>query len=96
MLLLFLNYIEIIFSFGVLYSCGDYLNKPLNHWFDAVYFSTINAASIGYGDYFPVTTIGKVLATAQAFLFLLFVVLFLNFFTAKIKVKGYFDIENET
>ena len=96
MLLLFLNYIEIIFSFAVLYSCGDYLNKPLNHWFDAVYFSTINAASIGYGDYFPVTTIGKVLATAQAFLFLLFVVLFLNFFTAKIKVKGYFDIENET
>ena len=96
MLLLFLNYIEIIFSFGVLYSCGNYLNKPLNHWFDAIYFSTINSASIGYGDYYPVTTIGKVLATAQAFLFLLFVVLFLNFFTAKIKVKGYFDDGNES
>ncbi len=96
MLLLFLNYIEIIFSFGVLYSCGNYLNKPFNHWFDAIYFSTINSASIGYGDYFPVTTIGKVLATAQAFLFLFFVVLFLNFFTGKIKVKGYFDVENES
>lgn len=96
MLLLFLNYIEIIFSFAVLYSCGNYLNKPLDHWFDAVYFSTINSASIGYGDYYPITLIGKVLATAQAFLFLLFVVLFFNFFTAKIKVKGYFDVENET
>jgi len=96
MLLLFLNYLEIIISFGVLYSCGDYLNKPFNHWFDAIYFSTINSASIGYGDFYPVTTIGKVLATAQAFLFLFFVVLFLNFFTAKIKVKGYFDIENES
>lgn len=96
MLLLFLNYIEIILSFAVLYSCGDFLNKPLNHWFDAVYFSTINSASIGYGDFYPVTTIGKILATGQAFLFLLFVVLFLNFFTAKIKVKGYFDIENES
>ena len=96
MLLLFLNYIEIIISFGVLYSCGDYLNKPFGHWFDAIYFSTINSASIGYGDYYPVTTIGKVFATAQAFLFLFFVVLFLNFFTAKIKVKGYFDIENES
>jgi hypothetical protein len=96
MLLLFLNYIEIIFSFGVLYSCGNYLNKPFIHWFDAIYFSTINSASIGYGDYFPVTTIGKVFATAQAFLFLFFVVLFLNFFTAKIKVKGYFDAENES
>jgi hypothetical protein len=96
MLLLFLNYLEIIISFGVLYSCGDYLNKPFNHWFDAIYFSTINSASIGYGDFYPVTTIGKVLATAQAFLFLFFVVLFLNFFTAKIKVKGYFDLENES
>ncbi len=95
MLLLFLNYIEIIFSFGVLYSCGNYLNKPIYHWFDAIYFSTINSASIGYGDYYPITLIGKILATAQAFLFLFFVVLFLNFFTAKIKVKGYFDIENE-
>ena len=74
MLLLFLNYIEIIFSFGVLYSCGNYLNKPFGHWFDAIYFSTINSASIGYGDFYPVTTVGKVLATAQAFLFLLFVV----------------------
>lgn len=96
MLLLFLNYIEIIFSFGVLYSYGNYLNKPFHHWFDAIYFSTISSASIGYGDYYPVTTIGKVLATAQAFLFLFFVVLFLNFFTAKIKVKGYFDNENES
>ncbi|TRX16176.1 potassium channel family protein [Flavobacterium franklandianum] len=96
MLLLFLNYIEIIFSFGVLYSCGNYLNQPFNHWFDAIYFSTINSASIGYGDYFPVTTIGKVLATIQAFLFLIFVVLFLNFFSTKIKSKGYFDIENES
>ena len=96
MLLLFLNYIEIILSFAVLYSCGDFLNKPFTHWFDAIYFSTINSASIGYGDFYPVTTVGKVLATAQAFLFLLFVVLFLNFFTAKIKVKGYFDIENES
>lgn len=96
MLLLFLNYIEIIFAFGVLYSCGDYLNKPFNHWFDAIYFSTISSASTGYGDFYPVTIIGKILATAQAFLFLFFVVLFLNFFSAKIKAKGYFDVENDS
>lgn len=96
MLLLFLNYIEIVFAFGVLYSFGAYLNKPFNHWFDAVYFSTITSSSIGYGDFYPVTTIGKVLVSFQAFLFLFFVVLFLNFFSAKIKVKGYFDLENES
>ncbi|MCI4442318.1 MAG: two pore domain potassium channel family protein, partial [Lentimicrobium sp.] len=70
MLLLFLNYLEIVFAFGVLYSCGNYLNKPLENWFDAVYFSTITSSSIGYGDYYPITTIGKVLVSAQALLFL--------------------------
>jgi hypothetical protein len=95
-LLLFLNYLEIVFAFGVLYSCDNYLNKPLENWFDAVYFSTITSSSIGYGDYYPVTTVGKVLVSAQALLFLFFVVLFLNFFSTKIKAKGYFDLENDS
>lgn len=95
MLLLFLNYLEIIFAFGVLYSCGNYLNKPLDNWIDSVYFSIITSSSIGYGDFYPVTTIGKILVSAQAILFLFFVILFLNFFSTKIKVKGYFDQENQ-
>lgn len=94
MLLLFLNYIEIILAFAVLYSCGNFLNKPINHWFDAIYFSTMTSSTIGYGDFYPVTTIGKILATIQALLFLFFVILFLNFFSTKIKTKGYFDIDN--
>jgi hypothetical protein len=95
MLLLFLNYTEIIFSYGVLYSCGNYLNKPFGHWYDAVYFSVITSSSVGYGDFFPVTAIGKFLVSTQALLFLFFVVLFLNFFSTKIKNKGYFDHKNE-
>lgn len=95
-LLLFLNYLEIVFAFAVLYSCGNYLNKPFDNWFDAIYFSIITSSSIGYGDFFPVTTFGKVLISAQALLFLFFVVLFLNFFSTKIKAKGYFDLENES
>jgi hypothetical protein len=95
MLLLFFNYLEISFAFAVLYSCGNYLNKPFLHWFDAIYFSIITSSSIGYGDYHPVTVIGKFLVTTQALLFLFFIVLFLNFFSAKIKSKGYFDHENQ-
>ncbi len=30
MLLLFFNYLEIIFAYAVLYSCDSYLNKPFN------------------------------------------------------------------
>ena len=91
MLLLFFNYLEIVFAYAVLYTCGNYLNKPFQHWFDAVYFSIITSSSIGYGDYYPITTYGKFLVSSQALLFLFFVVLFLNFFSTKIKGKGYFD-----
>ncbi|PRZ23476.1 potassium channel family protein [Flavobacterium granuli] len=94
MLLLFLNYIEIIFAYAVLYSCDNYLNKPLEHWFDAIYFSTVTSSSIGYGDFYPATTWGKFLVCTQALLFLFFVILFLNFFSTKIKAKGYFDADN--
>lgn len=91
MLLLFFNYLEIVFAYAVLYTCGNHLNKPFHHWFDAIYFSIITSSSIGYGDYYPITTYGKFLVSTQALLFLFFVVLFLNFFSTKIKAKGYFD-----
>jgi hypothetical protein len=95
MLLLFFNYLEIVFAYAVLYSNGNYLNKPFYYWYDAVYFSVITSSSIGYGDYYPVTTIGKLLVSTQALLFLFFVVLFLNFFSTKIKSTGYFDHDNQ-
>jgi hypothetical protein len=93
MLLLFLNYLEIVFAFAVLYTLGDNMNKPFTHWFDAVYFSIITANSVGYGDFYPVTPYAKALVSIQAMFFLSFVVLFLNFFSAKVKNKGYFDNE---
>ncbi|MFM9471386.1 potassium channel family protein [Flavobacterium psychrophilum] len=95
MLLLFFNYMEIVLAFAVLYSCGNHLNKDFTHWFDALYFSIITSSSIGYGDFYPVTIFGKFLVSMQALLFLFFVILFLNFFSTKIKSKGYFDHENE-
>jgi hypothetical protein len=93
MLLLFFNYMEIVFSFAVLYTHGDNMNKPFEHWFDAIYFSIVSSNSIGFGDYYPITTFGKVLVSIQAMFFLSFVVLFLNFFSTKVKNKGYFDNE---
>lgn len=94
MLLLFFNYLEIVLAYAVFYSCGNYLNKPFEHWFDAVYFSIITSSSIGYGDFHPVLPMGKFLVSTQALLFLFFIVLFLNFFSTKVKSRGYFDHEN--
>ena len=56
MLLLFFNYIEIVVAFGVLYTLGDNMNKPFAHWFDSIYFSLVTSNSIGFGDYYPITT----------------------------------------
>lgn len=95
MMLLFFNYMEIVSSFAVLYTLGNNMNKPFTHWFDSVYFSIITSNSVGYGDYFPITTYAKVLVSIQAMFFLSFLVLFLNFFSSKVKSKGYFDHDNE-
>lgn len=94
MLLLFFNYIEIVIAFGVLYSCGNNMNIPFITWYDPIYFSVVTSSSIGFGDYYPVTTFAKILVSIQALFFFTFVVLFLNFFSAKMKSKGYFDNEN--
>jgi hypothetical protein len=94
MLLLFFNYIEIIVAFGVLYSCGNNMNIAFITWYDPIYFSIVTSSSIGFGDYYPVTTFAKILVSIQALFFFTFVVLFLNFFSAKMKSKGYFDYDN--
>jgi hypothetical protein len=95
MLLLFFNYIEIVLSFGVLYSCGNNMNIPFTTWYDPIYFSIVTSSSIGFGDYYPVTMFAKALVSVQALFFLTFVVLFLNFFSTKLKSKGYFDHESD-
>lgn len=96
MLLLFINYSEIIFDFGVIYASGMYLNRPFEHWFDPVYFSFITSATIGFGDYYPATPAAKFLVSFQSTLFIIFVALFLNFFTGKVESKGYFGQNKES
>lgn len=90
MLLLFINYIEIVFDFGVIYAHGHYLNTPFTHWFDPIYFSFITSATIGFGDFYPATPTGRFLVSFQSTLFIVFIALFLNFFTGKVQNRGYF------
>lgn len=95
MLLLFFNYLESILAFAVFYRTGNYLNAPLNHWFDAIYYSFVTSSTIGYGEYYPTTVEGKIFTILQVFLFLCFVILFMNFFSSKLKSKGYFSEKTE-
>lgn len=90
MLLLYINYVEIILDFAVFYAAGNLLNKPFSHWFDPIYFSFVTASTIGYGEYHPIVPLGKFLVCFQSTLIIVFVALFLNFFTGKVESKGYF------
>ncbi|MGG9971838.1 potassium channel family protein [Ferruginibacter sp. SUN002] len=91
MLLMFLNYLQIVISYGVIYAKGNYLNKPFGHWFDAIYFSLMTSSTVGYGDYYPVNFSGKLLVCSQVIIFFIVVVMFLNFFSNRVESKGYFD-----
>lgn len=90
LILLFVNYAELVFGYAVLYSMPATLNREFSHWFDAIYFSAVTAATIGYGDYYPVTTYGKAVVSMQSMAFLVFGVLFLSFFTTRLERIGYF------
>lgn len=85
LLLLFFNFLEVVLAFAVIYSSGHYLNKPLNNYVDAIYFSMITSATIGYGDIYPVTQAGKLIVMGQALTSLAFLVLFFNFFNSKLE-----------
>jgi hypothetical protein len=88
---MFLNYLQIVISYGVIYAHGNYLNKSFEHWFDAIYFSLITSSTVGYGDYYPVSFSGKLLVCSQIIIFFIVVVMFLNFFSNRVESKGYFD-----
>lgn len=85
LLLLFLNFAEVVFSFAVLYSAGNYLEHPFESHMDAIYFSMMTSSTIAYGDNFPVTDTGKLISTLQAMSSLVFLGLFFNFFNSRLK-----------
>ncbi|TAH05039.1 MAG: two pore domain potassium channel family protein [Sphingobacteriales bacterium] len=81
LLLLIFNFIESGLSFAVIYMAGNYLNAPLNSAVDAIYFSTVTSATVGYGDYYPITQLGKLITLSQVLCSVAFIVLFFNFFS---------------
>ena len=84
-LMLFLNYLEIVFCFAVIYAGLNLLGSQAKTDFDYIYFSVITSTTIGYGDINPVNGLGKLFVCVQATMVLAFIVLFLNFFGSKVE-----------
>jgi hypothetical protein len=89
-LLIFINYLEVVFVFAVLYMAGQYFNQPLTAWTDAIYLSFVVTSTIGFGEYFPVTGTGKLVVAIQSLFYLSYIALFISFFNRG-GSRGYFE-----
>jgi voltage-gated potassium channel Kch len=92
LVLLFINYMEIIVGFAALYlvtrSIGC-LNTPVASRLDALYFSVITITTVGYGDIKPISETGKWLAISETMMGFILVVLIVGSF-----LTGVQDIRN--
>jgi len=94
LILLFLNFSEVIASFGLIYVVGNYFNQPLQGWVDALYFSLITGVTIGFGDIYPINDEGKVMVMLQVISTLSFMFLFFNFFAPRSKERVQADSDS--
>jgi hypothetical protein len=90
-LMLFLNYIELSLCFAVIYAGLHLLGDKPESVIDYIYFSIVSSTTIGYGDFHPVTNMGKLVVCVQAIMVVAFVVLFLNFFSSKVETLHHVD-----
>jgi hypothetical protein len=88
-ILIFLNYLEVVFTFGMIHAAGAYFNQPFAHWSDALYASFMITSTIGFGEYYPITGIGKLVVSLQSLFYLSYIALFISFFSLG-GGKGYF------
>lgn len=93
-ILLFLNYLEVVFTFAVFYASGPHLNRGLTHWSEAVYFSFVSSSTIGFGDLFPISSLGRSMVMLQSLFHISYIVLFINVFGIRTG-KGYFKSQDD-
>lgn len=83
-LLLMMNYIEIIIGFAILYlvssSIGYSKYKIISDPIEALYFSAVTITTLGYGDIKPISQCGQKLALMEPLLGFLLIVLVLGMF----------------
>jgi hypothetical protein len=90
---IFINFLEISFSYGTLYLAGDqsYSNFFSLHFdsaLHAVFFSFITSATVGYGDIFPVHPLARTLVLSQVVFSFIFIGLIFNYFSSRAHERG--------
>lgn len=89
-LLVFINYLEVVFTFATVHMAGQYFNVSIVKWSDAIYLSFVITSTIGFGEYYPVTDLGKLVVSLQSLFYLSYIALFISAFTVSGQ-RGYFS-----
>lgn len=84
MLLLFLHYAEVVLDFAVIYIGCGLLNVELTP-VSAIYFSVVANTTVGFGDICAKGAAGQLVVTGQLMVCVVFIVLFINYFSARKK-----------
>lgn len=93
---LIINYIEIGLDYAIIYSyCNitipNFFNVKLITDIQAVYFSFVTSATVGFGDITACHWFGQCLVVSQVILFFIFIGLFVNFFASKVQDTSYYN-----
>jgi hypothetical protein len=77
LVLSFLNYVELLVCFGIVYASFPGSLTGSSGWIDDIYFSVVTQLTIGFGDIRPVG-IARLIASAQGLISVIFTILMLG------------------
>lgn len=86
LLILIIYYFQVTLGFSVIYIGYDLFQKELTP-IAAIYASFVTTTTLGFGDYLPRNEAGQVVVILQLIAFILFVLLFINYFTPRNKLS---------
>ena len=80
---MFTSYFGTVIAFAILYyqiaaDDAEAFRGPINSAIDAIYFSVVTGATVGYGDIHPVDPWAKILVIAQILLSLVYTIFFFS------------------